>query len=385
MLDAKLWPLYFTQSLRTFAISLLSLFTGIYIYKTLGSLTFVFLFYLLFHVIKLLTLFLAEELSLRKGLKGQIWLGLIFLISGFSFLFFSARQPFLVFPAAIFWGVATSFYWFGRHGLMAKLVQNGHYGQALGNQVIFSLAPVLLGPILGGVLINFFGYGALFAVSLFFIVLSLFTLRTAPEQKTHIDTSPVEILRLFKTHKRMFLAYFGDSAAAVTYSVGFPLYLFFILERELSIGEFFSLALVLVAVLNFLIGKTVDSRGKRGLVSFGSVFSFLIWIARVVAKEVNFLFFLDVSDKVVEKMTSIPLEVLTYEKALDGGSTGRAILFREMAIEMGAIFVCLMFLLLRNLRLSFALAAILTLFPLLLVKRKGIYGDGHKKNGGLAN
>lgn len=316
---------------------------------------------------------------MRAGLKKQVWLGLIFLALTLAFLFFSQRFSFLLFPAAVFWGMSTGFYWFGRHGLMAKLAENGHYGLALGRQEVFSLIPLLSSPILGGILINFFGYGALFSVSLFFILLSLFTLRPAPEERTHIDTSPAEILSLFKTHKRMFLAYFGDSAAANIYVIVFPLYLFLILGRELSIGEFFSLALILVAVLNFLIGKFVDLRGKRELIGFGSVFSFFIWMGRVIFRQVQILFFLDVSDRVVEKMTSIPLSVLTYEKALDSRATGRAVLFREMAIEMGAIFVCLMLLILQDLRLSFVLAAILTSLPLLLVRKRGIYGDGHEK------
>ncbi len=316
---------------------------------------------------------------MRAGLKKQVWLGLIFLALALAFLFFSQRFPFLLFPAAVFWGMSAGFYWFGRHGLMAKLAENGHYGLALGRQEVFSLIPVLASPILGGILINFFGYGALFSVSLFSVLFSLFTLRPAPEERTHIDTSPAEILSLFKTHKRMFLAYFGDSAAASIYAIVFPLYLFFILKRELSIGEFFSLALILVAVLNFLIGKFVDLRGKRELIGFGSVFSFLIWISRFAFRQVKILFFLDVSDRVVEKMTAIPLSVLTYEKALDSRATGRAVLFREMAIEAGAIFVCLALLVLRNLRFSFILGSILTLFPLLLIRRRGIYGNGQQK------
>jgi MFS family permease len=375
----RLLPLYLTQAWRRFAISLLSLFSAIYIYKTFQSLTFVFLFFFLLYFSKLLTNFLAEELSLKVGLKNQIQFGLLLLILSLCLMFFSEKYPFLLFSAAVFWGSSTGFYWFGRHGLMVKLAPDGHYGLVLGKQEIVSLIPVLLSPILGGALISLFGYKALFSVCLLFIIFSLLTLRSTPEIKTHIDTSPVEVLKLFKTHKRMFLAYFGDSAAASIYTIAFPLYLFLILRKELSIGEFFSLSLILVAVLNFFIGKLVDLKGKRELIGFGSVFSFLIWIIRVIFKQVNILFLADVSDRVVEKMTAIPLEVLTYEKALDGGSTGRAILFREMAIISGAIFVSLVLMFLNNLQSAFVSASILTLFPLLLIRKRGIYGNGHQK------
>ena len=86
--------------------------------------------------------------------------------------------------------------------------------------------------------------------------------------------------------------------------------------------------------------------------------------------------FLDVTDRVGEKMISMPLEVLSYEKALNGGATGRAILFRETAVELGAIFVCLVLLLIEDLHFSFVLGAWMVLLPLLLIKKKGMYGDG---------
>lgn len=375
----SLLPLYFTQSLRQFTLSFLSLFSAIYIYKTLNSLTFVFLFFLFLHLAKFLTNFLAEELSLKLGLKKQIYLGQIFLILAILCLLFSQKNSYLLFLAPFCWGVSSGFYWFGWHGLMAKIAALGEYGQALGKQEIFSLVPLLVGPILGGVLINFFGYSALFSAACFFIILSFLTFQPLSEEKTHYDTTPSEVFNLLKTHQRMFLAYFGDSGSAVVYIIVFPLYLFLILKRELVIGEFFSLSLILVAILNFLIGRFVDIRGKREMIFSGTLLSFFIWLGRVIARGVNFFFFLDVSERVVEKMTAIPLNVLTYEKALDGGSTGRAVLFREMAAELGAMFACLMLLLISNLRLSFVLGAILTLFPLLVIKKGGVYGDSQEK------
>lgn len=376
---AHLFPLYLTQALRRFSISLLSLFSAIYLYKSLGSLRLVFLFFLIFHLVKLLVSFLAEEWSLKLGLKKLVLFGQLLMILVLSFFFLSIKYPLSVFLASISWGIASGFYWFGRHGLMAKIGHLGEYGRALGRQEIFDLTPVLLSPILGGILISFFGYRALFAVSLLFIILSLFTLGSIPEERIHHDTSLVEILKLFKTHKRMFLAYFGDSAAATIYVISFPLYLFLILGRELSIGKFFSLSLIIVAIFNFLIGKFVDLKGKKELIAFGSLFSFLIWIGRLVARTVGFLFFLDVFDRVVEKMTSIPLDVLTYEKALDGHATGRAILFRGTAAILGSFFSTFCLLIVRSLSFSFVLAAGLTLFPLLIVKKRGVYGDGVKR------
>lgn len=370
----SLLPLYLTEALRRLALSLLGLFSAIYIFKALGSLKAVFLFFLLLYTAKMLTNFLVEEISLRLGLRSQIFIGQLILLAAICFFLLSQTSLFLLFWAGILWGTSASFYWFGRHGLMAKMAIEGQFGLALGRQEMINLGPLLTAPILGGLLINFWGYQALFVTALVAVFLSLLTLWPLPNKKTHYDTTPAEIFRLYKTHKRMFLAYFGDEGSAVIYFIVFPLYLFLILQKELSLGGFFSLSLVVVAILNFLIGRAVDMRGKKELIGAGTVLSFLIWLGRVVSRKVGLLFFLDVAERSVEKMTAMPLNVLTYEKAIDG-ATGRALLFRETAMGLGAIWTCLMLWLISDLRLSFVLGAFLTLLPLLIIRKKGIYGE----------
>lgn len=165
----------------------------------------------------------------------------------------------------------------------------------------------------------------------------------------------------------------GDSAAATIYSLAIPLYLFLILGKELSLGGFFSLSMILVTLINLMIGRWIDIRGKRVVLAFGSAVSFLVWSGRALTRAIALLLVLDVADQATAGMTGIPLIVWTYEKALDGHSTGRAILFREVALFSGAVLACFLLIILTflNLRLecSFLAAAIFSLFPLLSLLR----------------
>ena len=379
--EVRLLPLFLNHSLRNLAISLLSLFSLIYIYKTLLSLTGrenlallgVFSFFLGFYVFKFLSILFAEELSLRLGLKKQIYLGLLFLVLCLLILSLAQGWPPLLFLASSFWGLATGFYWFGWHGLMVKDGRREAFGKELGIAGVVSTTLLLGAPFLGGSLITLFGYPALFAVSLFFALLSALSLRSVKEERTHRDTSLKEVIGLFRTHKRVALAYVGDSAAATIYSLAIPLYLFLILGEELSLGGFFSLSMILVALINLMIGRWIDIRGKRAVLAFGSAVSFLVWTGRALTRAITLLLVLDVADQATAGMTGIPLIVWTYEKALDGHSTGRAILFREVAIFGGAVLACLLLIILAllNLRLecSFLAAAIFSLSPLLSLLR----------------
>lgn len=379
--EVKLMPLFLNQSLRDVAISLLYLFSSVYIYKTLFSLTnqtniallSVFIFFLTIYGCKFIANLFAEELTLRLGLKKQIYFGLTFLIVSLSVLFLSLKWPLLLFLASPFWGFSIGFYWFGRHGLMVKTGREKAFGKELGMVEMMRTILLMGTPFLGGLMINLAGYKALFGASLFFVVLAGLSLQPMKDKKTRHDTSLAEVLSLFRTHKRMVLAYLGNSVAGTIYTITIPLYLFLILKQELSLGEFFSLSMILVALINLIVGRWVDIRGKRGLLAFGSLASSLVWLGRWLTRNIFGLFALDVADYVTAGMTAIPLGVLTYEKALDGHSTGRAILFREVALTAGAIIACLFLvglaLLGIELKYSFLAAAFFSLLPILIAKK----------------
>jgi len=171
--EVKLLPLFLNQSLRDMAISLLSLFSSIYIYKTLFSLTnqyniallSVFIFFLVLDGFKLISNLFAEELSLRLGLKKQIYFGLLFLALCLSILVLSLKWPLLLFFASPFWGLSAGFYWFGRHGLMVKIGREEAFGKELGMMAVIRALLLMGVPFFGGVLIKLAGYKALFGAS----------------------------------------------------------------------------------------------------------------------------------------------------------------------------------------------------------------------------
>jgi MFS family permease len=379
--ETKLFPVFLNQSLRSVAVSLLSLFSSIYIYKTFLSLTnqtslallAVFIYFLGLYVTRFISNLFAEELSLRVGLKKQIYLGLLFLIYCLLIFLLSLKWPLIVFLASPVWGLATGFYWFGLHGLMVKVGHNGAFGKEIGMAGLISTLFLLVVPVLGGVLINFAGYKALFIASLLFVVLSMLSIKKVEERRTNHDTDLNEVLGLFKTHKRMVLAYIGDSIAAAVYVIIIPLYLFLILKKELALGEFFSLSMILVALLNLFIGRWSDIKSKRKLVAYGSVFQALVWLSRIFTQKIGFLFVLDIVDRITDGMVGIPMNVMTYQKAIDGRSTGRAVLFREIAITIGSITACLLFIVLAvlkvELRFYFLIPVLSSFLPLLIVKR----------------
>jgi MFS family permease len=379
--ETKLLPLFLNQSFRAVSVTLLSLFSSIYIYKTLFDLTgqekiaflVVGIYFLSVYGFKFISNLFAEELSLRLGLKRQIYLGLFFGACCLLILIMSLRWPLLLFLASPFWGISTGFYWFGCHGMMVKLGRDGAFGKEIGMLGMISTLLLLGVPFLGGVLIKLAGYQAFFGASLFFIALAGLSTISMKEEKTRHDTCAAEVFQLFKAHKRAFLAYVGDTMGGVIYAVVIPLYLFLILKKELSLGEFFSLSMIVVAIINLFVGRWTDIKGKKGLIVYGSILQVLAWSARIITRSVSVLFTLDILDRVTGGMVAIPMSVISYEKAIEDHSTGRAVLFRELAITIGGMLTCglivIWALLGIELKWIFLIGALSSLLPVLIVKR----------------
>jgi len=381
MLKRKLLPLFLTQSLRSVAVSFLGFFSSVYIYKQVLEFTdnhqqaflAVAIFYLFLYLAKIVAACLAENGAWRFGLKTQVLLGHVLTVLTLVAFFLSQNQLNFIWLAGALWGLAIGFFWFGRFGLMLKISQSGRFGRTLGWAGVVDTLLLLGVPAAGGFLTSHYGYSALFLVSLGFALLAIIALAKVPTRKTHQDVRFGEVLRLFINHKRMALAYAATGARGAFYSTVWLLYVFLALEGEMNFGIFFSLALALVAVTNFATGHWVDKRSKKPLVVYGAVIGSLVWLGRFVVGATGGLFVLDVIDRVSGGMLGIPLEVLTYEKALDGRSTGRALLFRETALTLGSILACFLFSLVVlagwPLRTVFLIAMLFNVLPLLAIKQ----------------
>jgi len=380
----KLLPLFLNESFRGVAISLLTLFSAVYIYNILLVFSYspkialagAVFFYLVTEFFKFWANFLAKYLSLKYGLKVPIYLGEIFFIICLLTLFFFKDPIFLVFIAPLFLGISTGLYWFGRHGLMAKIGSFHHFGNELGMNGIVNTILLMITPIFGGFLISNIGYRSLFLVSLLFVVCSMLFLRESEEQKIVHDTNLSEILQLFKNHPRMFLAYAGNAASATVYAIIFPLYIYLLVKKEFSLGEFFTSAMILSALVNLLIGRFMDLKGKKEMILIGSLVSSVIWLGRFIFRNIPALFSLDIVDRLTGGMTGIPFSALSYQKAVHGHATGRAILFRELAVGIGAMSACLIMIGIIfsgfGLELTFIMAGIFSLTQLLVIKGENL-------------
>lgn len=295
-------------------------------------------FFALLFLSKLLFLPLAEALGDRFGFRTTLIFSGIPTLLFIPSLVLSRSSLQLLFLSAVFWGAHTSLFWWGYHGFFIKTGKPQAFGKEMGVAKMLDTLAMISSPILGALIVSFFGFAALFWAAGLMLVLAIGLLVPAAEHRPERTTSLREVVSLVSSHKPIALAYIGNAAEVSAQSSIWPLFLFLTLGSVVGVGGVFSAAVLIAAVLTFLIGAWVDGNGEKGerkLILMGAPLASFAWAVRALSKSLPLLVLADAAYRFIDTMISIPLDVLTYHKGLKGGSD-RAILFREISMNAGA-------------------------------------------------
>lgn len=373
-------PLFASATLRRVAATLLSLFSPLYVLERSQEVGFslnlaivvVIFFFLILYFFKLLTLPLVENLGLKIGFKSILAYSSFPFVFFLAFLYFSQANYLFLIPAAIFWGIHAGFFWWGYHGTFIKTADQEYFGRETGAVQLLLTAASVIAPILGGFIVYQIGYQFLFILAGAIFLLAILVILPTPGTAPRHDAQIKKVWQVYKTHKRMVAAYIGWGGMNGLYGIIWPIFLFLVLGQILIFGEIVSAAILFASLINLLIGARVDRVGSRETLAWGAPLNFLSWLARIFARSANLIIIVDTFYRVTGQMLTIPLDVLSYRKAIEGG-TGQALYFREISLTFGAMFFLFLaaVLVLLNLSLwtTFVLASIGALMPLLIVRR----------------
>lgn len=366
-------------TLRRMAIELLGLFSPLYVlsiardsgYSIQNAVLVVIGYFLLIYLAKLFTMPLAENTSFRVGYRRTLIFSIIPFFLFVGLLVLSQSYPILLVLVGIFWGIHAALFWFGYHGLFVKRGDYEHFGKQTGLSQALYIAIGVVTPILGGLIILRFGYPALFLVAGAIFALGVMIALLSKEIKPHHDARIVNVIQLFKTHKKVMAGYFGWGLESALYSTIWPVFLFLLVGKILSFGEIISAAVLVAAIITYLVGLVVDRMGVKEVISLGSIIGFLTWVIRAIVRAPLAIVGVDGAYRVTEQMLHIPLSVRSYQKAITGG-TGQALYFMEISLGLGAatglLIAAVMVFLNLPLWTTFLLASLGILAPILIAR-----------------
>jgi MFS family permease len=362
--------LVFGGVLRRLAVSMLSIFTVVYLYGVLGGVFLVLLFFLILFVSKLVFLFFSENLSQRIGFKHVMRLSIVPFVLFIPMLIFGPKMEALLWIGAVFWGAQAGLFWWGYHGYFSKVSDNRHFGLNVGRAGVAYTIERVISPILGALIVFVFGFNTLFIFSGILMTLAIIVIGSDGDVMQKHDIKFFSEMGLMWRQKISFAAYLGRGIELFIYGTFWPLYIYLVLGGLLKLGGVLSAGILLAAVLSVWVGKYIDRRGERRPILLSTPLVALSWLVRLIAVSPVFYIFSDTVRGFGERIVDLSLDELSYRKASEG-RTGAALMFREFGISLGAAIGILLLMVVVSftevLSVSFVVAFVAALSPLLLV------------------
>lgn len=360
---------------RKVAQVFLYLFSAVYVYEIfieLGleekrAIIMTLSFYFVQLIVKTIFIGLAEDLSRKVGFKGMIWLSSIpFLLFIFSFVN-AAESIYLIYLSAALWGAHASFYWWGYHGYFIKKGDKLRFGQGVGEAEALNTLAAILTPIVGAVLINYYGFSFGFYLAGFFMIISLFLLGRDHDSRQKHDIVISDVLGIVRRRKAMSMTYVASGVEGFFYVFGWPLFLLSVFGEVVSLGKVVSIATFIAALLAIFIGRWVDKHGEEKVMLAGSPLMSLSWLIKMMGTTLPVFVVGESIRNFGERMLFVPMMELTYKKASEKLSA-RAIMYRELMNMSGAMIsvliiavaICLGF----GLRDSLLIISLISLVPM---------------------
>lgn len=348
--NRELNELYISVAIKSFALSMISIFIPIFLLKLNYSLTDVFIFYAILNATHALFVIPAAKISSKYGFKHSIFYSVPILIIFYLGLYTLEQFHWPIYLLAIIFGINNALYWVGYHVDFSIFSDRKERGEEIGIAKIVTSVFHVLGPIIGGLILTFIGFQSLFATVSILLLASTIPLFFSKDGHEPI---PFSFKEIFKGQKiKNTLTFIGHGIESGVSSVIWPIFIFFtILNNFITLGLISSLSLLFSLFFVFIVSKFSDTH-RRLVLKIGAVMNAVIWGVRFFVKTTLQVFVVDSFYGISQTLISIPFDALSYDKA-NKSNVVKFIMFREMMVQTGRVILFLIMTVIATLTTSF--------------------------------
>ncbi len=313
-------------------------------YGTHASIKAVLLFYLLVYIIDFFIMPLGAKVALHIGYERAIGLGSLVTVGFYLSLFIAQNHFWFLAVAIIAYAVSKTLYWPAYHSNFARFSADGEQGRQIGTMTALLSLTQMAGPLIGGLMITWYGFSALFILVSVLVVVSNVPMLITREKFIPAKFSYIDAYRrLFtKGNRRKLVAYLGYGEELIA-DVIWPIFIFTVVKDFLGLGFLVAISVLVTTIVVLYIGRATDS-SERSTLKYGLVIYVLSWLWRLIARSAPTVLLVDVMARISKQAITIPITALTYEHAQDT-SVMKTIMLFEMALVAGkilAIISCLL-------------------------------------------
>ncbi len=369
--DAEVWrnllprqelsQVYLAMAIRSFAVSLTSLFVPLYLYKELGyTLQETLLFFVFYALMFAISTPIAAKFCARYGMKHCVLLSVPFYVGYIILLQLLPvmKTPLILISALS--GVSLALYWMGMNLMFQCVTDHKHRGEQVGKQMGVTILATMIGPVMGGAIIEYAGFTFLFVMATVFLLLGAGILFLSKDKHIPYHFSVRQLFN--KKHWGDSLYFVSKGTRVMAEGVVWPLMVFMILGSYVSLGLMGTVFSFVSVILVWVVGKYSDHKDKRVIVWWSTGFESLTWFLRALVNSVSSVFGISILAGVTEGVKNAPMGALECDKAY--GEIAHYYVVREIYICLGRMLLLLIVLMVDNLQAGmlfqgfFALAAL---------------------------
>lgn len=375
-LASEVKELYSSVMILDFAISAVNIFEPVFLYLIFiekygisTTLKFILAFYFAVYIIYFFCIPLGAKFAKKFGYEHAIATSSIFTILFYWSLFNAAHWPWLIGVAVLMYVAQKTLYWPAYHSDFARHAANGEQGREISNLMVMLSAVYIIGPIVGGLILKFYGFGALFILVAILIVVSNIPMLITKEEFVPSPFSYKDAMRrvFSRENRRKLLAHLGFGEELI-YLVIWPVFIYVVVNDFLELGFLTAISIAVTMAVYLFIGRLADKKDRRVMLRFGAIFNFFGWLFRLMARGITGVFLIDSYSRISKQIIVVPFVAQTYEQAQDS-SVMNTIVFFEMALVLGKIVAIIGALILLQFfvpgwNVLFILGGVMTLFYL---------------------
>lgn len=334
--------LYLSNALRDIGLAMVSVFVPIYLYKTLGSISAVFIFLALYHAIILLSTYPIARIISRIGLDNSGLIGGLLHSVFFGLLIAGKNHPQWLWMAAVAWGLSIPFTWLTHHYyLVSSSGRVTAFGSKLALMCLWDRWLLTIVPLIGGILLDLGGFELSYGIAIFFWGISGLPLffDAFDRRRIALDLQDTYFGLFDRSQFRISLALFFAGMKDEAVITVWAIYLFTVVKNYTKIGIIQTGSLFIASLLLFWIGKQVDRKNKKMLRPALLVNTVNV-LSRGIIQGGLGLFFIESLYQLAGLFIWIPFDARVYETAIKKRRM-EFFIRREWLLHSGGLIGCL--------------------------------------------
>lgn len=337
-LQKEINEVYIMHSLRSFAVSTISIFIPIFLLQKGYSFFDLVIFFSLYAVSNIFFTLFGLLYASKKGVRHSISLSVPLLIMFFLSMYkidtltlaIGEKVPLIIYP--ILYSASMSFYFVGFHMEFARFSKEEKCAKQFGLVRAFSTAASVLGPFLGGVIIEVFSFNALFLVVVFFLFLSVAPLFCSRELHQPFR---FHLKDLFK-HKKEAVPFLAEGFRFMAAKYFWPVLLFILAIPLSSIGGVFTISSLLLAIFTVYMGKKTTDKNKHRILKIGAIGNSISLMARSILKTFSAIAIVQGFGGLSWALVQLPYFSMFYNNSKKKG-IAETIYMREFYLNIGRL------------------------------------------------